>query len=622
MTSKTRKHIWPVALVSLAVFGLLAAAVAWYTLPTGAAQAHGCDDAATPQEQAACVTEHVAEGIDDPSAPHDHAPPPNNRPIPSAGGLEDGMAAAGQMITVDVSDHFTDPDGDDLTITAMSSDESVATVSVMDNMVMVTIASDASVGETATITVTATDPDGATASDTFMVMVSKPEAGACDKVDADGNITLDLDACVKSSSTTSSATVEIKLIIESLDEDVSVGGALVLYLEDDYQMADSISASDVYFVVTPGDNNDAVTTGSGSRVYATENPEIETDDHFTKDKKDYDIRVSLPDLCTSDTSACQGRDGLMAGDMVTMVIQKSAGIKNPPEAGNHSTGYLIIGPADAVPGSAAPDNQPFNITDVVSTVATIGLSDVDNSRGYELIVTGSGFNNGVSAAVHVLYVAGTDPNDKSTWPSCAEIITEGTRAGIATVGSDDKVAVSFEVTVPTFGPGNHNYICMVDGEGLTSSTDVEDFNLEPSIRIVPSSASAGDSVTVFAQDYPSGNFDWLEIADQNVSDEELDDGSDNPNYISGITATNIGRDGSATVTFDLPGSINNSALEGTVRIDASWGGDDENAKITITGSQLSLSKAEALPNELIPSPAMASAATTSTCGTSPLTALP
>ena len=165
------------------------------------------------------------------------------------------------------------------------------------------------------------------------------------------------------------------------------------------------------------------------------------------------------------------------------------------------------------------------------------------------------------------------------------------RAGIATVGSDDKVAVTFEVTVPTFKPGNHNYICMVDGEGRAASTDVEDFKLEPSIRVVPSSASAGDSITVFAQDYMSGSFEQLLIAGQVVNSSTVDTVS--------VNATNIGTDGSATATFDLPGSVGGSALEGTVRIDATWGGVKEDTKITITGSQLSLSKAEALPNELI-----------------------
>ena len=87
---------------------------------------------------------------------------------------------------------------------------------------------------------------------------------------------------------------------------------------------------------------------------------------------------------------------------------------------------------------------------------------------------------------------------------CNAIIRDGTKAGGALVGSDDKVAVTFEVTAPTFGPGNTNHICMSDGENRRSSTDVEDFNLEASIKVVPSSITTGDTVNVFAQDYPVG----------------------------------------------------------------------------------------------------------------------
>ena len=39
---------------------------------------------------------------------------------------------------------------------------------------------------------------------------------------------------------------------------------------------------------------------------------------------------------------------------------------------------------------------------VVKTLAKIGLSDEDNVRGFDLTVTGSGFNNGVTADVYVL----------------------------------------------------------------------------------------------------------------------------------------------------------------------------------------------------------------------------
>ena len=459
------------------------------------------------------------------------------------------------------------------------------------------------------------------------------------------------DVKIESSSTSGSATVELKLTVK-LKNDVPVGGALVLYLEDDYQEPDSISASDVYFVSMPAKK----VTGNGSRVYATQNPEIDTDDHFTADKKDIDIRLQVPDMCANNEADCEGANGLMSGDTVTVVIQKSAGIKNPSEAGKHSVGASVLGPTDNVGG-------PMYKGDMVetkagngelATLAKISLSDVDNSRGYEMTVTGSGFNNGTSAAVHVLGHAryhtavwwetldcagmkkalGTDSDnacfhfvldsdnmsytlgsgsdsfnalsddDKKKYSDmvfsqhlCRIIIQQGPRAGIATVGSDDKVAVTFEVTVPTFVPGNNNYICMVDGEGRTSSTDVEDFKLEPSIRVVPSSASTGDTVNVFAQDYPNDDavFTQLKIAGQDVT-----------NIVD--SSTSINDDGSGTVTFELPGSISGSSLEGTLRIDARWGGTapfdtdkgiTEDGKVTVLASALRLSQSEVRANDSI-----------------------
>ena len=462
------------------------------------------------------------------------------------------------------------------------------------------------------------------------------------------------DVKITSSSTSGSATVELQLTI-NLSKDVPVGGAFVLYLEDDYQEPDSISASDVYFVVPETSTNGrGDLSGNGARVYATQNPEIDTDDHFTADKKDIDIRVSVPDLCSIDTTECQGQDGLMAGDTVTMVIQKSAGIKNPSEAGKHSVGASVISSTDSVPG-------PMYKGDMVETkagngelltVAKISLSDVDNSRGYEMTVTGSGFNNGTTAGAYVLaharYVtakwwetldcagmkAALGKADSATNEACFHFdvndadksyklsdplrahadfmaldaddrqmyvdmvfsqhlcriiidgdedagINGGTKVGGAVVGSDDKVAVTFEVTAPTFQPGNVNFICMVDGEGRASTTDVEDFKLEPSIKVVPNSVSSGDTVNVFAQDFPNvgAGFTELEIADQDI-----------PN-VSGST---IRRDGSGEATFEVPGGF-----EGVLRIDAKWGDVNENSKITITGGELSPSKSEVLPNETI-----------------------
>ena len=43
MSNKTRKHIWPVALMSLVVAGVLAVVVALSAAPQQTAQAHECE---------------------------------------------------------------------------------------------------------------------------------------------------------------------------------------------------------------------------------------------------------------------------------------------------------------------------------------------------------------------------------------------------------------------------------------------------------------------------------------------------------------------------------------------------------------------------------------------------
>ena len=179
MSNKTRKHIWSGALVlSLAIVGVLAAFVVLAGNPaTTDAHSGGASGSHCTGESEAFQRSHDAlTPADHPKCADDT--PPNSAPMASAAELMNQTGGAGSTITVDVSGHFTDPDGDTLTITAMSSDTSVAMVSVSGNMVMVTIASDASDGDMATITVTADDGNGGTASDTFTVTVDEPEMDA------------------------------------------------------------------------------------------------------------------------------------------------------------------------------------------------------------------------------------------------------------------------------------------------------------------------------------------------------------------------------------------------------------------------------------------------------------
>ena len=461
-------------------------------------------------------------------------------------------------------------------------------------------------------------------------------------------------AVVTSSSTSASSGPELQLAINSLPGAMAVGSSIVLYLEDDFAEPDSIPASSVYIVATGGDDTQQKQTGDGSRVYVTVAPKLKTSDYFDNDKDDISIQVLVPDMCPNATDDCEGDNGLHAGQKITLVIESDSGIKNPSEEGTHSTGYDLLEPTERVGGRSAVDKL-----NTLRTWSKIALDDVDNSRGYELTIAGSGFNNGTSAGAYVLNrkpvahggddmyhetvaawwdsldcpgmvaavpekAAGNNGMTDMSNPYCAmyaglsedkvftvgqphespkdvvnqafksiqcdDIIDNGTNAGGDLVGSDDKVNAVFEVTVPTFSRGTDNWICMIDGEGRRSYIDLEDFHLQPSIEVVPGSVSTGDTVNVFARDYPgTGSYDAnsLEIGGRNTtpSGADLDDFIDDMESI---------RDGSGSVTFRVPGGY-----DGVLRIDASWGGTNKDSKITIGGAQLIASKTDVLPNETI-----------------------
>ena len=395
----------------------------------------------------------------------------------------------------------------------------------------------------------------------------------------DPGTTPDAGDMITSDSSSGGSAPEFQVVIDSLPTNLAVGSSIVLYLEDDYQEPETIPASSVYFVASPPSPQ----TGNGARVYTIIAPNIATDAYFDADKDDISIRVFIPDMCTNATDACEGPNGPTRGQKLTMVVEDSSGIKNPTEQGSHSAAYAILGPTDSVPGPAAV-NKDFELP----TWAKISLSDVDNIRDYELTITGSGFNNGTTASAYVLQAASAPAN-------CAALVADpaSTRIGSGLVTSDDKVVITAEVTVPTFGAGNVNQICMVDGENRYSS-DIDDFKLEPSIKVVPSSVNSGDTVNVFAQDYPAGGGGFVELK---LAGQVVNSATVTVNAVA-VRATSL-TDGAATATFDVPGSVGGKPLQGTVRVDATWGTTTEDAKITVTGSELTPSVSDVLPNESI-----------------------
>ena len=93
-----------------------------------------------------------------------------NRAPEAVGAIAAQTLAAGSSETVDVSSYFRDPDGDALTYAASSSNAAVATAAVSGAEVAIS----AVASGTATVTVTARDPDGLTAAQGFEVTVETP----------------------------------------------------------------------------------------------------------------------------------------------------------------------------------------------------------------------------------------------------------------------------------------------------------------------------------------------------------------------------------------------------------------------------------------------------------------
>ncbi len=96
---------------------------------------------------------------------------PNRAPEP-VGAMDDLVIEPGTSLWLGVSPYFTDPDGDVLAYAATSSNSAVATVEVSGDTVTVAGGAEG----TATVTVTARDPGGLTATQRFEVTVDVPNS--------------------------------------------------------------------------------------------------------------------------------------------------------------------------------------------------------------------------------------------------------------------------------------------------------------------------------------------------------------------------------------------------------------------------------------------------------------
>ena len=393
------------------------------------------------------------------------------------------------------------------------------------------------------------------------------------------------DTSFSSSSTSGSAGVELKLVVKLSNDDAaklsSDGGSIELYLEDDFAVPDSIDRNDVYFTVFPKN----VATGDGGRVRAQYGVVI-NDGNFYGGDDDWAIQVFLPDLQETVQGSAgtvgAGFQGATTGDRITMVVTTSAGIKNPSEEGTHSVGYRVLGVNDA-PDKGTADNIQDVVTDaeadpvvmnIVGTVAKISLSADEGGRGKDVTITGSGFNNDVGAEAFVL-VADAEPG-------CQTVIDDGNSVGTASVGSDDKFSIAFDVHQDDFDSGEVNWICATDYEAPTNrlASAVKGFKFTPSVTIDPTSMSSGDEVTVKPRDF-SGPITSISLGGEQTlgpSDWTLDDPTSN----------------NSDIMFDMPGGLSD-----TINVSVTDGTDTKRVDISVVPSSLELSSTSVAPYESV-----------------------
>ena len=341
---------------------------------------------------------------------------------------------------------------------------------------------------------------------------------------------------------------------------LSIGSKVVVFLDDKFQVPDSFASGDVVFISYDSDS-------AGSPVSAS--VEVDDGDSEQLGEDAWAVIATLPNMGTEDDRA-----GIAVGQDLTLRIKKAAGIKSPTEAGDYEYGYQILKPVDTLDFDGVMGVAEQTVD------AKVGLSDENNKRGYELVVTGSGFNKDSSATAYVLKGQSSAPAD-----GCATVIADGESIGSGSVGSDHNVAITAEVTGGSkgdFSPGETNYICIRDDNSpeRRMSASAEAFDLQHSIDVSPDSVVSGEEVTIKLRDYPSGYV---------VTNVSLD-GKKNSNE----GHFDIDQDGSE-LTFEMPGGVS-----GTVEVAiVATGASNKTDTITVDPSSLTLNQTEVAPNQSI-----------------------
>ena len=321
------------------------------------------------------------------------------------------LTAAGSTTNVNVSSKFRDPDNDTLTYSAVSSDTSKATVSVSSSTVAITPKAEG----TTTVTVTARDPNGLTATQTIAVLVTAapnrapvavgtispitPTAGASptsvnvsSKFSDPDNDTLTYTAV---SSDTTKATVSVSSAIVTITP-VAAGSATVTVTARD---PNGLTATQTIAVlVTAAPNRAPVAVGTISPVTLTTGGSAANVDVSSKFSDPDSDSLTYTAVSSDTTKATVEVSGNIV--VITPVAEGTATVTTTARDNNGLTAtqtiaVLVAQGTGTVPGQAPGQgtgqvaeatSQPNRAPVAVGTVSPITLTAGDSAQAVNLSI--------------------------------------------------------------------------------------------------------------------------------------------------------------------------------------------------------------------------------------------